>query len=142
MPVCQRAPPAWPEAVDAWLRCVRLKPDQEESLHHENRRDHGRQDASNQGDGKTLHRARAVLIEHRGGKRRGHVRVDDRAHRVLEALVDGRTERLAVHHLLANALEDQHVGVDRDTDRETKPARPGNVSTALNPASMASVNSI
>ena len=52
------------------------------------------------------------------------VRVDDRGHRVLEALVDGQAHGLAVQQLLADALEDQHVRVDRDADREHEAGEP------------------
>ena len=46
------------------------------------------------------------------------VRVDDRVHRVLEPFIDRQPHRTAGDQLFANALEDQHVGIDRDADRE------------------------
>ena len=46
------------------------------------------------------------------------LRVDDGAPGVPEALVDRRAHGLAAIQLFADALEDQHVGVDRDTDRQ------------------------
>ncbi len=49
---------------------------------------------------------------------RAHVGVDDGVHGVLEPLVDRETDRLPVLQLLADALEDEDVGVHRDTDRE------------------------
>ena len=42
-----------------------------------------------------------------------------------EAFVDRRAHRLAAIELLANALEDQHVRVDRDTDREHEAGETG-----------------
>ena len=46
-------------------------------------------------------------------------------HRVTEALVDRGAHGLAAIELLANALEDQHVRVDRDADGEHETGETG-----------------
>ena len=51
-----------------------------------------------------------------GGNDRGHVGIDNRDPGVSEALVHRRRRCLAVPQLLANALEDQHVGIHAHTD--------------------------
>src|SRR5439155_27194107 len=52
---------------------------------------------------------RSHQVENERGERGAHVRVDDGAHGVLEALVHGGAHQLPVLQLLADALEDQHV---------------------------------
>ncbi len=53
-----------------------------------------------------------------------HVGVDDRVHRSMETLIRGEPRRLAECEFLADALEDQHVGVDRDADRQHQAGKP------------------
>ena len=48
-----------------------------------------------------------------------------------EAGVDGVDRRAAAAHFLADALIDQHVGVDRDADGEHDAGDAGQVSVAL-----------
>ena len=55
----------------------------------------------------------AELEQRQGRDQRGQVGVDDRAHRLVEAGVDRRQRRSPCRALLADALVDQHVGVDR-----------------------------
>src|SRR5436309_5140371 len=71
-----------------------------------------------QRDREPLHGAGAELEQDGGGDERGGVRVEDGDPHPLEAVVDRRPDGLAVPQLLAYALEDEHVGVDADADRE------------------------
>src|SRR5947209_8057875 len=93
-----------------------VQPDDVERAHDEDRRDERRDDTSDERDGKALHGTRSVLVENGGGEDRRYVRVDDRGHRMAEALVDRGTNRLTALELLTNALEDQHVCIDGNTD--------------------------
>ena len=99
-------------------RRITLQPQHVEGAGDEQRREQRRQDADDQGDGKALHRPGAELEEQERGDDRREARVGDGRERVLEALVDGEPDRLAVPQFLADALEDQHVRVDRDADGE------------------------
>ena len=97
---------------------VALQPEHVEGAGDEHRGEQRCQDADDQRDGEALHRAGAELEEQEGGDDRRQARVGDGGQRVLEALVDGESHRLAVAQLLADALEDQHVRVHRDADGE------------------------
>ena len=69
-------------------------------------------------DREPLHRSGAELEEEQRRQHGADVGVDDGVHRVLETLIHREPDRLAVQQLLAHSLEDQHVGVHRDADRE------------------------
>ena len=71
-----------------------------------------------QGDREALDRPRAELEEEGGGDEGGGVGVEDRDPHAVEAVVDGGLHRLAVAQLLADALEDEHVGVHAHADGE------------------------
>src|SRR5205814_2649163 len=115
---------SWYRAGDAASDAQRLgaacplQPEQVKGSDDEDGAHERRDDARDQGHGKALYGARAVLVEHRGREDRRDVRVDDGGHRVLEAFVDRGANRLAAIELLTNALEDQHIRVDGDTDRQ------------------------
>src|SRR5262249_47531765 len=80
--------------------------------------DHRGGDAGDQCDRETTNRSGAPLIQHGSGQDGRDVGVDDRWHRMPEAFIDGCSNGLPAIELLSNALEDQHVRVDRDTDGE------------------------
>src|SRR5437867_1640873 len=100
------------------------EPDHVEGPDNVNGRHHRGRDADDQGDGEALHRAGPDQIEDEGREHGAHVRVDDRAHRVLEPLVDRGAHELAVLQLLPNTLEDQHVRVHGDAHRQHEPGEP------------------
>ncbi len=75
-------------------------------------------DAEHEGDGEATQRAGAEVGEHDGGDERGDVGVEDGAEGLLEAGVDGEAGGLAQRELVANALIDEHVGVDGHADGE------------------------
>src|SRR5450759_1697535 len=103
------------KGLDALLRTV----DQvEEQMRHEDRGEDRGQKADDEGDGEALDGPGAELEEEKGGHDRRDVGVDDRAPRALESEVDGGLWRLAVVHLLADALEDQDVRIDGHADRQ------------------------
>src|SRR2546425_1031946 len=79
-----------------------VEPDHVEGANHEDGRDHGRGDADDQRDRKALHGAGPDQVENERGERGAHVRVDDGAHGVLEALVHGGAHQLPVLQLLAD----------------------------------------
>src|SRR5664279_5532498 len=93
----------------------------EEQVRDEDRGEDRGQEADDESDGEALDGPGAELEEEKGGHDRRHVRVDDRAPRALEAEVDGGLWRLAVVHLLADALEDEDVRIDGHADREDEP---------------------
>src|SRR6266702_2211389 len=101
-----------------------LQPDHVEGPDHEDGRDHRRRDADDQRDGEALHGASADQIQDERREHGADVRVDNCAHRVSEPLRYGRAYQLAVLQLFADALEDQHVGVHRDADRQHQPGEP------------------
>ena len=69
-------------------------------------------------DGEAAHRARAEEQQRDARDHRRDVRVEDRAPRALVARLDRRMRRRAPAQLLADALVDQHVGVDRHAERQ------------------------
>src|SRR5688572_1988266 len=84
----------------------------------------GRQ-ADRQRGGEAADRTGAELEqEHRGNQRR-HMGVDDGPPHAVEARVDRRFHRLAGSELLFDALEDQHVRVDTDANRQDEAGKPG-----------------
>ena len=64
-----------------------VQPQEVEGLHDEDRRDERRDDTGDEGDGESLHRPGALLLEHRGRKNGRDVRVNDSGHRLPEALI-------------------------------------------------------
>src|SRR6266480_1977822 len=105
-----------------------VEPDHVEGANHKDGRDHGGGDTDDQGNRKSLYRAGPDQVENEGGEGRAHVRVDDGAHGVQEALVHGGAHQLPVLQLFTDALEDQHVRIDGDATDSTSPASPGSVS--------------
>src|SRR5216683_3062745 len=69
-------------------------------------------------DREPLHGAGAELEKEGGGDEGGGVRVQDGDPHALESVVDRGAHGLAVAQLLPYALEDEHVRVDADADRE------------------------
>ena len=95
-----------------------VQPQEEERPDDEDGADHRGRETGEQRDGEALHRPGAELVED-GRRQRGRdVRVDDGAPGVTEAFVDRGAHGLAAIDLLADALEDQEVGVDRHADGE------------------------
>src|SRR6202035_5739978 len=62
------------------------------------------------------YRAGADIEQHGGGDESGDVGIKDRRQRALEASVDGRDRIAPAAQFFADALIDQNVGIDRDTD--------------------------
>src|SRR5215831_1311993 len=90
----------------------------------EHRGEDGAEQPGQERDREPLDGAGPVAEEEEGRDDRGHVRVDDRPEGAGEPLVDGGAHRLPEPELLADALEDQHVAVDRHADREDQPGDP------------------
>ena len=84
--------------------------------HH--RAEHRGQNAQAVHDGEALHRPGAEREQRNARDQRRHVRVENRAPGAVVAGVDRGLRRVAVAQLLADALVDQHVGVDRHAERE------------------------
>src|SRR5215210_2781141 len=82
----------------------------------EDRGEHRGQQADGQGDGKAADRAGAELEQEEGRDQGRDVAVDDGGQRLLEAEIDRGADRPPCVQLLADALEDEHVGNDRHTD--------------------------
>src|ERR1700756_1602669 len=77
-----------------------------------------RQQSEGEGDGKAAYRAGPEEEENGGGDDGGDVRINNGGPGVREALVNRRSGTLAGVQLFADALEDEHIGVDTHTDGE------------------------
>src|SRR5215831_12902201 len=84
----------------------------------QHRREHIRDQTDDQCDREALDRTGAELEQEQRAENGGEVRVENGAERARVAEVHRLANALAVAQLLADALEDQHVGVDRHSDRE------------------------
>src|SRR5436190_21838155 len=73
-------------------------------------------DADAQRYGEAAYRAGADHEQHCSGDESGDVGVENGGQRALESGVDRRNRGAAAAQLFADALVDQHVGVDRDAD--------------------------
>ena len=92
-----------------------------ESDHHPRHRDRGDDrgdDAEAERDREAAHRPRPEQVEDERGHEHRHVGVDDGGEGALEAGVEGGENRTAEMRLLADALVDQHVRIDRHADGE------------------------
>ena len=78
----------------------------------EDRREHTQQDAEKQRHGEALELVAADQEQHDGHDQRRQVRVDNRARGAAEPVADGQAQRGAAIEFFADALENQHVGVD------------------------------
>src|SRR5437660_8577138 len=78
-----------------------------------------------QGDREPLHRPGAEAEQEERAQDRRHVGVENRAEGAVVAELDRLPHRLLVPQLLADALEDEHVGVHRHADREHQPGDAG-----------------
>src|SRR5512132_3080130 len=98
-------------------KCVDVLPppvlDLEDGVRHEDGGEDGDQKADDEGHGKPLDRTGPELEEEDRRDDDGDVRVDDRRERLGEAVLDRRLRGPAGPQLLADALEDEHVGIDR-----------------------------
>src|SRR5919112_4718808 len=86
------------------------EPDEDGARDVDRREEVGDQ-AQDERDGEAADRPRPEDEEEERGDDGRHVRVDDGGERALEPLIDGRGDGLAREHLLADALEDEDVGV-------------------------------
>ena len=84
----------------------------------DNRREHRDDDAAGEHDREAAHRAGADGVEDASGDDRRDVGVEDRGEGARIAVLDGLADRRAALELLADALEDQHVRVDRHAERQ------------------------
>src|SRR6202171_6441424 len=75
-------------------------------------------DADAERHGEAAHRPGADIEQHRGGDEGGDIGIQDRRQRALETGVDRGNRVAPAAQFLADALIDQHVGVDRDADRQ------------------------
>src|SRR3984893_12339927 len=82
------------------------------------RREHRGDDADAERHGEATHRTGADIEQHGGGDEGGDVGVQDRRQRALEAGVDRGNRVASAAQFFADALVDQHVGIDRDADRQ------------------------
>src|SRR5580704_18388755 len=76
-------------------------------------------------DGKSAHRPGTDKEQHSRGDERRDVGVEDGRKRAREPGVDGSDGRAAAADLLAYALIDQHIRVDRDANRQYDAANAG-----------------
>ena len=88
----------------------------EDPARHDQRGEHADHDAQAEGDREALDLFRGDPAENRTGDQRGQVGVEDGAERPLVGGLEGHPDRLVLGLLFAQALEDQHVGVDGDAD--------------------------
>ena len=100
----------------SFLRPPYIRVDQ--AAREQHRREHRGQDAEAVHHGEAAHRPGAEREQRDAGDQRGDVGVEDRAPGALVAGVDRRLRRGAAAQLLADALVDQHVGVDRHAERQ------------------------
>src|SRR5258706_7484315 len=85
---------------------------------HHDRREYGREDPQAVHHGEAAHRPRAEDEERQPRDQRGDVGVEDGSEGALVARVDRRLRGGAATQLLAHALVDDDVGVDRHAERE------------------------
>ncbi len=85
---------------------------------HEDGGEHARADAEHQDDGEAFDVLAGHIVQDGRGEDRRQVRVEDRAESAAIAVSDGGRQSDAAFLLLANSLEDQHVGVDAHADRQ------------------------
>src|SRR5262249_48673457 len=116
--------------VSSWIMSLRLASDtqpldlpaaQPEVVDHsseEHRREHVGDQTGDQRDREPLDGSGAELEEEQRAQDGGEVGVEDRAEGAVVAHLHRLPHALAVAQLLADALEDQHVGVDRHADGE------------------------
>ena len=89
--------------------------------HHASEIKHGEQaddEADEQRDGEAANLVGADHVENDGTNQRGDVRVDDRGKGPVKAVVNRHPQAGAAFAFFAHSLVDQHVRVDRDTDRQ------------------------
>lgn len=80
--------------------------------------EHADQHAEDQGKGEALGLSRGELEDHRGGKERQDVRIEDRAKATRVTGIDRRAHGAAAAHLFFDPFEDDDVGVGRHADGE------------------------
>ena len=78
--------------------------------------EHRGDDAEGQGDGEALDRAGGLPEKDGRGNERGDVGVENGGESFVISRIDGRPERFAGGHFLAQSFVDEHVGVDGHTD--------------------------
>src|ERR1700730_996716 len=88
----------------------------EDPLADENRGEQRGQQTDAERHREALDRSGAELEQEHRRYQRGDVGVDDRGEGAVEAEIDRRAHGAPGAHLLADALEHQHVGVDRHAD--------------------------
>src|SRR6516165_7970626 len=88
----------------------------ENRLGHKDRGEDVGDQTDGQGDGETLDGASSKDKEEEGRNDRGDVSVDDGKKSFVETSLDGSGRRLAIAKFLADAFEDQHVGINAHTD--------------------------
>src|SRR5262245_4053779 len=100
---------------------LELAASEDEVEHHPGEQDGGEHvgdQSDDQRHGETLDRTGAELEQEQRADDRRQVRVENGAEGAVVAQLDRLADAALVAQLLANALEDQHVGVDRHAHRE------------------------
>src|SRR5882757_6072123 len=100
------------------LRADPAHPIGDDQAGHRERREQRRDDADAERHREAAHRPGADEEQHGGRDEGGDVGVENGGERTAESGVDRRDGAAAAAHLLADALVDQHVGIDRDAHRE------------------------
>src|ERR1700743_2643930 len=90
----------------------------EDHLGNEARRKHIREETDYQRHRESLHGARAKEEQEKTGDDSRYVRIDDSPPRLAETRVHGRRNRFTCAQFFPYALENQHVRIDRHTDRQ------------------------
>src|SRR4030095_10776504 len=90
----------------------------DDAARDEHRGEHRREDAEAVDHREAADRSRAEDQERNAGDQRRHVGIENRVPRALVARRQRRMGRRAPAQLLAYALVDQHVGVDRHAERK------------------------
>ncbi|MCY1531516.1 hypothetical protein D9M68_667440 [compost metagenome] len=80
--------------------------------------------ADRESDGETAHWPGTEIEQDGAGDQHRQVRVENAAEHAREGVVDRAEQRLATTNLLAKALVDQHVRIDRDADRQDDAGNP------------------
>src|SRR3954453_10429050 len=100
------------------LRPLPLHPPRHDQAGQRKSGEHRGDDADAESYGKAAYRPGADHEQHCSGDEGGDVGVENGGQRPLEAGIDRRDRATPAAQFLADALVDQHVGVDRDADGE------------------------
>ena len=117
-----------PDPHGSSLRPARLQPERDQPARQRECGEDRCDDADRQRDGKAAHRPGPETEQDDRRDQRGQVGVDDRAKGACGSRHRATADATGPPPLLAHALIDDHVGIDRHAHVSTMPAMPGSVS--------------